>query len=439
MNKYRLLKYLLLVVFVLPIFYGHYKFLPDKVQYLMDVVLVAYVLQNPKILMFKSTLSVIYLTYFGTIIIITILSLIIHHEGINYFMLEFRRLLYPFIFYLMFTDIFRTNPGISVKIHRLILTIFFIQIPITIFQVISYPLVMKLGLFAKDNIPFVDVASGTLGAGGHSFLGILIPLIIIYLYNLKRLKYGLLFLIPIILINSGGGMILTIIVLVLIFMHSVLTGPVAYRMKCLVGLAVFIGILFVLSSTDIFKYNIDKYVGGFIYYNTAYIEGGRETWGEDYNQVKISRFNGYKFLEKKMDKYDYEKLLGLGFGFKNNDNRPYSYKNELNYVIAERGYLGLAVLLTFICSILIYVYNMTTKMGYGLIFVKILFFVAFFLGGLYNPTTRSFQIWLLVIYFLTLLENKPQYQNLLRYLAFKKKNPKYGIGKPISKISVLTK
>ena len=410
------------MLFVVPVLYDYYKFLPGAVSNLIDLLVLVYLIRFPNVLKIRSTFTSLYLLLFIGLLLVTVLSIIIHTEGIQYFIQEFRRLLFPLLFYMMITDYFKSAESASVDLHKVFMYIFMLQIPVTVFQILTYHKFKSAGLFAKALLPFVDSGAGTLGGAGHVYLGILIPLFILYLYDLGKIKYTIPFIIPIILTNSGGGLILSLAVFLLLFANSLLNGSFVYRVRSFVGMVFFAALFVLAANTDFFGEHINRYVKSFTHYNTAFIQGGQETWGEGYNQIKIDRFNGYKFLSRKMDHYDHEQWLGLGFTFKDNNNhRPYRYKNELNYFIAERGYLGLALYGLFIVLFLSYVASNILQHRYKTWFAKLVFFVAFFLSGFYNPNTRSFQVWILMVFVLVLYENRNQYYKLVNHLKEKPK------------------
>jgi len=420
--KLKFLTAILVMLFVVPVLYDYYKFLPGAVSNLVDLLVLIYLIRFPSVLKIRSTFTSLYLFFLIGLLLVTGLSIIIHAEGIQYLIQEFRRLLFPLLFYMMITDYFKTSETASVDLHKVFMYIFMLQIPVTIFQILTYHQVKSAGLFAKALIPFVDAGAGTLGAAGHVYLGILIPLFILYLYDLGKIKYTIPFIIPIILTNSGGGLILSLTVFALLFANSLMNGSFVYRVRSFAGMIFFAALFVLAANTEFFGEHINRYVKSFTHYNTAFIQGGQETWGEGYNQIKIDRFNGYKFLSRKMERYDHEQWLGLGFTFKdNNGHTPYRYKNELNYFIAERGYLGLAIYGLFIVLFLMYLTTRLFQNKYKAMFAKLVFFVAFFLSGFYNPNTRSFQVWISVVFVSVLYENRDQYLNLVNRLKDKPK------------------
>jgi hypothetical protein len=184
------------------------------------------------------------------------------------------------------------------------------------------------------------------------------------------------------------------------------------------GIVVLIGLLYLFSRTEFFRTNFYSYTRSFVFYTEHYIEGGAETFvGQEH---KISRFNGYKLLMRNMDDYDYEQFFGLGFEFKEDNmvkGRTLSYKNDLNSIIAERGFLGLVAYVVLIVVFMFSTYATLRQLKYKRVFIKMLVFAAFFAGGLYNQTSRSFAVWLILLYFLALYENKSQYDSLLKYLS----------------------
>lgn len=413
MRKFTLFKYILIVIFIAPIFYEHFNFLPKATKYLLDILIFIYYLKFKKFTRYSTGFSKIYSTYIFAIVLITVISLIYHQESFSNLLQEARRLIYPLLLYFIIKDIFINNKGYSKKIHKLLMIIFLIQVPVTILQVVLFPTLNKLSVYTEGgSINVVDIASGTMGAGGTSTLGILIPLIIVYFYDLKIFKYSLLFIIPIILINSGGGLILFAFVLSILTIYSITQGSVKFRIRALAGIIFLIGFSFIFSTTEYFRQNIVRYEKSFIHYNKVFIEGGQQTFGGD-ESFKIDRTNGYKFLKEKMN--NIELWVGLGFDFKSNNNKTaYQYKNDINTIIAERGFLGLLIFVLFILTFLMYVYKTLKIRSYDYILIKFLFFAVFFIGSIYNPATRSFQSWLFIVYFLALLENKDQYLALTK-------------------------
>ncbi len=413
MKKFTLFKYILIIIFIAPIFYEHFNFLPKETKYLLDILIFLYYLNFKKFTRYSTGFTKIYSKYILAILLITIISLIIHQENFSNFFQEARRLIYPLLLYFIIKDIFNSDKKSSSKLHRLLMIIFLIQVPVTILQVVLFPSLKNLSVYTEGgSINVVDIASGTMGAGGTSTLGVLIPIIIIYFYDLKIFKYSLLFIIPIILINSGGGLILFVFVLSALMIYSITQGSLKFRVRAITGMIFLIVFSYIFSTTEYFRENIVRYEKSFIHYNKVFIEGGQQTFGGD-ESFKIDRFNGYKFLKDKMNKI--EIWFGLGFDFKNNKNKtPYQYKNDINTIIAERGFLGLIIFVLFILTFLMYVYKTLTIRSYNYILIKFLFFAVFFIGSIYNPATRSFQSWLLVVYFLALLENKDQYLALTK-------------------------
>ena len=418
MKKFTLFKWILIVVFILPIFYEHFNFLPEAIKYLLDILVLLYFLNFQRFTRYRTNFTSLYVKYIVVIVVITFISLIVHHEIFLIFFQELRRLVYPLVFYLMIKDILDSYEDGSIRLHKLFLTIFFIQVPVTILQSLLFPILKRFPIYTSGgSINMIDIASGTLGSGATSTLGILIPLIIIYFYDLKIFKYSLWFIVPIIIINSGGGLILFTGILTVLAVYSFTHGSLKFRVRALGGLVILIGLFLVFSTTAYFQENISGYENSFVRYDKLFVRGGQQTFGGDEN-YKIDRLNGYKYLRSKMDAT--ESWIGLGFTFKENGYKPdYQFKSDINSIIAERGFFGLFVYFVFGVFFMIYEYRMLRARGYRQIFIKLLVFAAFFLGGFYNPTTRSFQLWLFVVYFLALLENKDQ------YLALTNKNYGY--------------
>ncbi len=414
MEKNKIFKYILIVIFIAPIFYEHFNFLPKATKYLLDLLIFIYYLKFKKFTRYSTGFTKIYSTYIFAIVLITIISLIYHQESFSNLLQEARRLIYPLLLYFIIKDIFINNKGYSKKIHKLLMFIFLIQVPVTILQTVFYPTLRKLSVYTDGgSINVVDIASGTMGAGGTSTLGILIPLIIVYFYDLKIFKYSLLFIIPIILINSGGGLILFVFALSALMIYSITQGSLKFRIRALAGVILLIGCSFIFTTTEYFRHNIEMYEKSFVRYNELFIEGGQQTFGGDMS-YKIDRLNGYKFFNDKMN--EIELWIGLGFDFKSNKNKtPYQFKNDINTIIAERGFLGLFIFMLFILAFLKYVYHALRVNGHNYNSIKFLFFLTFFLGSIYNPATRSFQSWLLVVYFIALVENKDQYLVLKKH------------------------
>lgn len=420
LGKFRLFKYLIVAILVLPMFYDYFNILPKSIGYILDLLLVVSIIISRQSLRKKSRFISLYVWYIVVVSIIYLFSIIIHEESMMYFALELRRLVIPLLLYYIITDIFSSYKYASVNLHRFLTIILLIQIPVTIVQFLFYSTFKSLGLFSGLRF-YLDAATGTLGGAGHSYLGIIIPLIFIYLYNFNKLKYGVPFLIPLILISSGGGIILFGFVLISLVSYTVLTGPLTHKVRIIGGITVFIVILISMSQTKFVRQNINQYTKNFLFYQEHYIEGGRETFvGQEH---KLSRFNGYKFLERHMDGYDYEQLFGLGFEFQNieGSKKTYSYKNDLNIIIAERGYLGLATHVVFVILVLLYIYKTVKVNRLKQVFIKMLFFITFFIAGFYNQTSRSAVVWLVIIFFMALLENPNQYKRLEEYLKLRKR------------------
>jgi hypothetical protein len=58
------------------------------------------------------------------------------------------------------------------------------------------------------------------------------------------------------------------------------------------------------------------------------------------------------------------------------------------------------------------------------IFVKMLYFGSFFIASIYNQTSRSFTVWLFLLFYMVLLENKDQYHALQKHLHLKRTRKK---------------
>ncbi len=419
MRKFNFFRLILLTVLVLPLIYSYFEILPDAIKYTLDLILLTYVVYFRGVLKRTSDFVKLYLIYVAVVLVLNICSLIIHQESVMLLIPEVRRLLIPLLLYYVLTDVFKSYPEASIKSHRLFMLIMLVQIPATIIQTIFFTTFVKLGLFSEYR-HYLDAATGTLGGGGHTYLGVLIPLTFLYLYDLKLFKYMIPFVIPLILINSGGGIVLFAIIFVFVGIYSLFVGSIKQRVGIVVGIGVFLGLLVVFSQTAFFKTNFYSYTRSFVFFSENYIEGGRETFvGQEH---KISRINGYKFLRKRMDRHDFEQLFGLGFEFKSKKVGGYtlSFKNDVNTIIAERGFLGLIVYAAFMVAFLWSVYSMLNRNKHHRIFIKMLFFGSFFIAGIYNQTSRSFTVWLVLIFYMVLLENKEQYQSLLQYLGLKR-------------------
>ena len=419
MKKFNFFRLIMLTVLVLPLIYSYFKLLPDGTKYALDLILIAYIVYFRGVLKRTSDFVNLYLIYVAVVVVLNICSLIIHQESITLLIPEIRRLLIPLMLYYVLSDVFKSYAEASVDGHRLFMLIMLIQIPATIIQTVFFTTFVKLGLFSEYR-HYLDAATGTLGGAGHTYLGVLIPLTFLYLYDLKLFKYMIPFAIPLILINSGGGIVLFAIVFIPVGIYSLFVGSMKQRVGIVIGIGVFMAVLVVFSQTAFFKTNFYSYTRSFIFFSENYIEGGRETFvGQEH---KISRINGYKFLRRKMDRYDFEQLFGLGFEFKSNKVGGYalSFKNDLNSIIAERGFLGLIVYLVFMLAFLWYIYTMLYRNKHDKIFIKMLFFASFFIAGIYNQTSRSFTVWLILIFYMVLLENKEQYQSLLKYLDLRR-------------------
>ena len=418
MKRFRHLTYIILIVLVLPLIYGYFNILPESTKYVLDLILVIYFIKFRNVFTKPGPFVGIYVRYIVVVMLIAVLSIIVHQESFTYLIPELRRLVIPLLIYVVLHDVFRSYQDTAIDGHRLFLIIMLIQIPVTIVQTILFPTFVRMNLFGEYR-HYLDAATGTLGSAGHTYLGILIPLVVIYLYDLKLFKYILPFIIPLILINSGGGIVLFAITFVCIGVYSLFNGPLANRAYIVVGMAALLGVLIVFSQTEFFKTSFYSYTRSFLFFTENYLEGGRETFvGQEH---KISRINGYKFLKRKMKDYDHEHLLGLGFSFKENTvrGRTLSYKNDLNGIIAERGFLGLFVYALFMLVFLWYIYRMLKSYKHKQLFIKMLFFSVFFIGGFYNQTSRSFIVWLVLLYYLVLLENKDQYDKLLETLKIR--------------------
>ena len=417
-RKYFIFKCIVFIILILPIFYEYFDILPKAAKYILDISLVVYFVNTGGVITKMTSFAKLYKYYIILILLITIISLVIHEESIFFLLQESRRLIFPLLLYFIFSDIIESYPGVSVKIHKLLLTIVLIQVPLTVFQTILFPYLKRYGVYVDaGHINVIDIACGTMGAGGTSILGSWFPLVVIYLYDLKLLKHGLWLVISVFLINSGGGIILFFSVLLLLTFYSFGHGSVKNRFKAISGMIVMIILIYFASGTDYFIENTQRYERSFLMYNEVFIKKGAETFG-GVQSHKIDRFNGHKFLRKKMDPYLYEPVLGLGFEFQQNDDKkPFGFKNDLNTVIAERGLLGLFLYVIFFLLLFKVVYDSLKQERHKAIFVKVLFFVVFFLGGLYNQSTRYFQIWLFVVYFIALLEHRSQYQFLLNFTS----------------------
>ncbi|MCG8310727.1 MAG: hypothetical protein MI975_25280 [Cytophagales bacterium] len=418
MEKYILLRYIILVILVLPIFYSHFKFLPEAIKYALDLLLFLYFVNHKNFTRQHTPFSKRYIIYISLISLITLISIFIHGNSFTVFLQELRRLLYPLLFYYILRDVLKSDNRASVKLHNLFLVIFLIQIPVTVLQTVLFPVFEKMNVYIEGgSINIVDIASGTLGGGGTSVLGVLLPLILIYLYDLSIFKFGVLFFVPLLLINSGGGLVLFGLVFLWLVVYSFFTGPIKYRLRVLSGISASIVLIILLSSIEPIRERIGMYEKAFVRYNKVLIEEGRETWQIEDSAIKIDRLNGYKYLNRHMNIYNLEQLFGLGFNLKNESNkRKFSYKSDVNYIIAERGFVGLIIYFFFAVVVLRSIKNSLRSVGHQKIPVKLLLFTAFFIGGFYSPTSRSFQLWLMVMYFLALIENKNQYQMLIDYI-----------------------
>ena len=342
-TRYQVLKALILVVFILPVFYDYFTIMPSATKYIMDIVLIGYfVLYKPvkrnKSLRISSNFQGSYLSYVILIIVLSLYSVITHNEGMMYWFQEIRRLLYPWLFYIIFTDVAQTDEKSSVKLHRLMALMFLIQIPVTIFQRVFYKQLWNSFLFrGSRDIAEIDFAMGTIGAGGATFLGVLIPMAMIYFYDLKLFRQMLLFIPSLIIVNSGGGIVLTAFSAILIILYIFITKPFSMKFRIIFASVFLAGLFVILYTVPFFQDSIDKYAEAYVWHYENQIEEDRETFKG--HEHKIDRINGYRFLNRHMSEARYEHLLGLGFSFKENKKGtlPYQLKSDLNYIIADRG------------------------------------------------------------------------------------------------------
>lgn len=422
MSRYQILKYLALIVFILPMFYSHFTVLPGATKYVMDLILVVYFFQYKPLvkqnsLQSRSGFTTSYLGYVIIILLVSFYSVLIHGEKFMFWFQEFRRLVYPFLFYLILTDVFLTDKRAAVKLHFVMFAIYMIQVPVTLIQRSFQSFLRSTPLYSGGirEIHEVDFAMGTLGGGGASFLGVVIPMAMLYFYDLKIFKWSLALIIPLMTIYSGGGVVLTAIALVGLILYLFLAKPFVVKAKLIMVAGVLAGIFVIMYSFPFVAEPVDRYANAFNFYNENYVEGGKETFVN--NEHKIDRLNGHKFLRRHMNDQMFEPLIGLGFSFKENDGGlAYQFKSDFNFILAERGFVGLSAYFIFIIAILIGIWHVLKVRDYDDKFIKILYFAIFFIAGFYNASTRSFQIWFMFVYFLTLLENKEQYMSLKNYL-----------------------
>ena len=411
MKSFTILKVIVIITIVLPLFYDYWNILPSAAKYLLDLSILVYLLNNKKVFNYRSSFKNLYLSYVAFILFVTIVSILIHNESFFHLFQEFRRLLYPIVFYSIIRYHLNKDNSNSIRVHNLFMKIFYLQIPITIIQIVFFNFFDRKNLFSNDKQFLIDAACGTLGQGGHSYLGILIPIVFIYLSDLKKVKSAYLLFIPFVLANSGGGIVVMGIVLLTIAIYTIVKGSMSHKFAFIFGIVIAITI-----AVNFLRPQIEYYIEFSEHYQEYHIKKGASTF-KDW-PYKISRINGYKYFNSKMNKYQLEHLMGLGFRFQEigiNGN-PYQFKSDINAVIAERGYLGLFAYWIFFIVLIVLVYNLTVRNKYRVVFLKVLLFVIFFLSGFYNQTTRSFPIWIFIAYFLALIENNSRYNLLYSFL-----------------------
>ena len=403
-------------------FYSHFTVLPGATKYVMDLILVAYFFQYKPLLKqhgleSRSGFATSYLGYVIIILLVSFYSVLIHGEKFMYWFQEFRRLVYPLMFYVILTDVFLTDKRSSIKLHGLMFLIYLVQVPVTFAQRYFQSFLRSTPLYSGGGreINEVDFAMGTIGGGGASYLGVVIPMAILYFYDLRIFKWSLAMVIPLMAIYSGGGVVLTAIALVGLLFYLFLAKPFLVKAKLIMIAGVLAGVFVVLYSFSFVAEPVNKYVEAFSFYNENYVEGGNETFVNQ--EHKIDRLNGHKFLRRHMNDRMFEPLVGLGFSFKeNNGGLAYQYKSDFNFMIAERGFIGLGAYFIFIIAIAFGIWRAVSARGYEDKFIKLLYFAIFFIAGFYNASSRSYQTWFMFVYFLALLENKEQYVSLKNYL-----------------------
>ncbi len=244
-------------------------------------------------------------------------------------------------------------------------------------------------------------------------MGVLVPMAMLYLTFINRKKFILLFIIPLILAGSGGGLILTSLALIIIALKFILLGNIKTKMLAIVVIPILAFSVYAFVKFT-FSEDVNYWIGRFIVYNTEIREQKRGAQFAD-AEHKLDRLYGHQFLIADMGMDNTKKMFGLGTSYK---KRRFGYadiqfKNDINFILAERGYIGLGF---YFLLLLWLIFSTPRRLKYfdkSIRYSGTAIVLIFALGAFYTEVTRPWHLILFLFYILTLFNYPIQVKNLL--------------------------
>ena len=410
-NKFNII---VLLVYVLPFFYGYLHILPNSIKILpsffMLLITVEILLYNKKVLnrMRKRKIGNLIIKYSVLLLLVLLTTTIINQGSLVLLLLELRKLFYPFFFYLIFeyySFIKQKLYSFETKMKKIMLL-----------QVIIIPLQYYFYDEYIDYLPILfrkmDSAAGTWGIG-TSLLGVMMVVYFVYYYLATKKIISFLFLTPLIFIFSGGAIFLLMIAFVSIVMFEKINLKRYIRLGML--LLLLFGSVQVVSSY-FFKYSLINYTTN--YFIRAYDSQSQGDYLTKGNR-KVVRLRALSYADYQLEEYN-NRLLGFGNDvyFKSNILKTTSNKFEVDEIMSlapelmlKYGYIGLCVFIGFWGYLVFYFYK-NRKYKYG----KVLFilFVINLLSFMYTKPIYYAPFLFFLFFLIKKFEVEQEYYKIIK-------------------------
>ncbi len=292
-----LISTLMALVYILPMFYTFYNFLPQGFKWITEGVI--YLVFALGLLSVRSVLFVDR-KMFNFLLLLTLssflvylLSTILNGSNLALLFTRSRYLLYPILFYVIFSS--WIIKGFRGLLERWISIIAWIQVVLVPIQSLLYRYFPIYHRTFFEPYSLADSASGTFGRGNGS-LGIFLIMVFIYYRVVKKKRYAYVFLTLLLFLFSGGANVFLILVLGSLL---VLRGRKLkmYRLNIQVVVnSVLIGLVFLFVSGFIFQGDLGgwlnkKFASTYYYYLDPENRGDAVTRGN-----KVHRVSGVYYI-----------------------------------------------------------------------------------------------------------------------------------------------
>jgi hypothetical protein len=396
---------LLMFAYIFPLMYDFLSLMPYRSKWISDVIFLVMTIflftykQRNILMLFRIRHFRIFSIMILMLLISHYLSYFFNGSSTIMFVLEIRKYLYFFI--LMVLLLLSAQTSYESKTEILFSKIINIQIFIIPLQYIAFIAIDYSGILV-DQVPYnyLDIASGTFGAGKTGVVSVFLVLYYFYKQVYDKKIRNILILIPLVFTFSGGGNVLLLLAVISVVLYTD-RKRAASIFKYTVSI---IALLVLIQLIGNYVWKTD-YIGKNVDYALKKVQlilfEKNEMHGSD-----LSRLGGIKYLSRHTEYPIFGNGPGLFKSSRTLNIEAVSFqslgdvrKSGFTSLFIDSGYFGLIVLFSYIGYIVIKCYLHSSQEIRRISGVLLLFGIStFYIPNLYNDSIMYFIIFVLSQY-----------------------------------------